>query len=179
MLDTFNNGMYRDNDVGITLCSNRAMRSLTMQYTGDRHVTDVLTIRLSDILGSPNDEDPSQDAFPWHVMFANLAAASNSKDLLLTNKANGNSKDYRIQLKELGNIVIAPDYCTRVANKRGIELPYYMTMVTAHGLAHLVGHDHDTDANYAKMKQAEKFALGMIRDSLKEERGIMPTSYLP
>ena len=59
----------------------------------------------------------------------------------------------------LGDMVVSTEYVRRVcATQRLDEAAHYRTLL-AHGVAHLLGHDHETDAQYAAMAQREAILL--------------------
>ncbi len=62
----------------------------------------------------------------------------------------------------LGDILIAYPYAKRVAQRKNLDLEDTMQMLIAHGLLHLLGHDHDDEAAKKAMWQAQAAALQAI-----------------
>lgn len=60
----------------------------------------------------------------------------------------------------LGDVVLARETCEREAQERGIALADHATHLLVHGILHLYGHDHETDADAARMEAIETAALG-------------------
>lgn len=60
---------------------------------------------------------------------------------------------------ELGELVIAVPVAQRGANQRGLELGDELALLTVHGVLHLLGYDHETDAEDAGMRELERAAL--------------------
>jgi len=55
------------------------------------------------------------------------------------------------QLEMLGDVIISVETATRQAERARRSLLDEVTMLLAHGLLHLLGHDHQTDAEESKM----------------------------
>ncbi|MEY2989475.1 MAG: rRNA maturation RNase YbeY [Candidatus Nanopelagicales bacterium] len=51
----------------------------------------------------------------------------------------------------LGDIVICPEYATNDAQEADRTLDQHVQFLTVHGLLHLLGYDHATDEEYARM----------------------------
>ena len=59
----------------------------------------------------------------------------------------------------LGDIILALETCAREAEERGISLADHATHLIIHGTLHLVGHDHEDDADADAMESLEIRAL--------------------
>jgi probable rRNA maturation factor len=59
----------------------------------------------------------------------------------------------------LGDIILAQETCAREAEERGISLADHTTHLIVHGTLHLVGHDHENDAEAEAMEALEIRAL--------------------
>ncbi len=58
--------------------------------------------------------------------------------------------------KNLGDLIIALEYTKRdAATTWGCSLDERLTALLAHGIAHLLGHNHHTDAAFKQMQQLE------------------------
>lgn len=55
-----------------------------------------------------------------------------------------------------GQIVICPDVAKREAHEYSLSVDGYMGFLYIHGLLHLKGHDHHTDAEATAMEKLEK-----------------------
>ena len=60
---------------------------------------------------------------------------------------------------ELGEIVIALPVAARGARARGVELADELALLTAHGVLHLLGYDHETPNEDLHMRELERTAL--------------------
>lgn len=60
---------------------------------------------------------------------------------------------------ELGELIIALPIAARGARQRGVELADELALLTVHGTLHLLGHDHETRSEDAKMRRLEQAAL--------------------
>lgn len=59
----------------------------------------------------------------------------------------------------LGDIILAQETCAREAQERGISLADHATHLIVHGTLHLVGHDHENEAEADAMEALETRAL--------------------
>jgi len=59
----------------------------------------------------------------------------------------------------LGDIILAQETCAREAVERGISLGDHATHLIIHGTLHLIGHDHEDDADAEIMEALEIRAL--------------------
>ena len=69
----------------------------------------------------------------------------------------------------LGDVVISVETARRQAEKAGHPLLAEMTMLLAHGVLHLLGWDHDTDAKDRRMR-AETARLVELASALPSKR---------
>ncbi len=65
--------------------------------------------------------------------------------------------------KALGDIIIAVDYVAKDAVKYGVTLEQRIELLIAHGIAHLLGHDHIEDTEYKVMRRLEERLLRAAR----------------
>jgi probable rRNA maturation factor len=62
----------------------------------------------------------------------------------------------------LGDVIVAWETSAREADERGWTVPDYLAHLLVHGLCHLLGLDHDTDASAEAMEAIEARALGRL-----------------
>ena len=62
----------------------------------------------------------------------------------------------------LGDIVLAQGTCTREAAARGVSVEDHATHLIVHGVLHLLGHDHMTDAEANAMEAIEQVAMAAL-----------------
>lgn len=63
---------------------------------------------------------------------------------------------------ELGDIAIAYETCAREADDQGKPFGAHVTHLIVHGVLHLLGFDHETDADAALMERLEVEILGNL-----------------
>lgn len=63
---------------------------------------------------------------------------------------------------ELGDIAIAYDTCAREAGEAGLNLDTHVLHLLVHGTLHLLGYDHETDADAAVMEALEVEVLATL-----------------
>lgn len=62
----------------------------------------------------------------------------------------------------LGDIMLAHETCAREAQEKGIALTAHATHLVAHGMLHLLGHDHIEEADAEIMEALEVKALANL-----------------
>jgi probable rRNA maturation factor len=60
---------------------------------------------------------------------------------------------------ELGDIALALGVCAREAAEQGKSLAHHLQHLTAHGVLHLLGYDHESDAEAEAMEAKERAIL--------------------
>jgi len=73
----------------------------------------------------------------------------------------------------LGDVALAFGVCAREAEAQGKSLAQHLQHLVAHGVLHLVGYDHETDAEAHEMEGLERIVLaGLgVPDPYAAERG--------
>jgi len=73
----------------------------------------------------------------------------------------------------LGDVALAFGVCAREAEAQGKPLAQHLQHLVAHGVLHLVGYDHETDAEAQEMEGLERVVLaGLgVPDPYAAERG--------
>lgn len=64
--------------------------------------------------------------------------------------------------RSLGDVILAYDTCEREAETRGIDLADHACHLALHGVLHLLGQDHGTDAEAEQMEALETRLLATI-----------------
>jgi probable rRNA maturation factor len=59
----------------------------------------------------------------------------------------------------LGDVCLAHGVCAREAAEQGKTLEHHLTHLVAHGVLHLLGYDHETDAEAEAMEALERSVL--------------------
>jgi probable rRNA maturation factor len=62
----------------------------------------------------------------------------------------------------LGDIALALGVCAREAAEQGKTLAAHLQHLTAHGVLHLLGYDHETDAEAEAMEAKERLILAAL-----------------
>ncbi len=61
--------------------------------------------------------------------------------------------------KNLGDLILSLEYIKKDAIKRGISLQERLKILLVHGICHLIGYDHETDADWRSMRAKEASIL--------------------
>lgn len=62
----------------------------------------------------------------------------------------------------IGDVFIAPDYVRRSAAEMGVAFEDEMALMVVHGVLHLLGYDHEEDADAELMESRERHLLGLV-----------------
>jgi probable rRNA maturation factor len=62
----------------------------------------------------------------------------------------------------LGDVVLAAETVTREAELEGKPLDHHITHLVIHGVLHLLGHDHENEAEAERMEALERAALARL-----------------
>lgn len=119
-----------DGNVSLVLTDDATVQALNRDYRGLDEPTDVLSFGLGG-LAKPLEDEP-------HEVF-----------ILPTDVPT-----------EIGEIVISGPYAARQAAGRDRALRDELALLVAHGVLHLLGHDHDEPEEEAEMRDAEAVILG-------------------
>ncbi len=65
--------------------------------------------------------------------------------------------------KNIGDIIMAPKYIFEDPKKLGGTFEERMQLLLVHGICHLLGYDHETDADFRRMRLKESFLLKKLR----------------
>lgn len=64
----------------------------------------------------------------------------------------------------LGDLIICPTYIQKKAAEYEQSFEERLRILLVHGICHLLGYDHETDADYKKMQQLETKLLAQLAD---------------
>lgn len=62
----------------------------------------------------------------------------------------------------LGDVVIAPEFIARQAADHGVAESAELALMVVHGILHLLGWDHEDDAEAERMEARERELLGLV-----------------
>ncbi len=76
----------------------------------------------------------------------------------------------------LGDVALAFGVCAREAEAQGKPLAHHLSHLVAHGVLHLLGYDHETEAEAEAMEEAERLILEPlgVPDPYSAERDLAP-----
>ena len=114
-------------------CDDARIAVLNAEFRGKPVPTNVLSWPSEDLSNGPNGAEPARP-LPWD----GDAAWS------------------------LGDVALAYDTCAREAQADGRPLADHVTHLVVHGLLHLLGYDHQNDAEATRMETLEIEILGKL-----------------
>ncbi|PVV02280.1 hypothetical protein BB560_003270 [Smittium megazygosporum] len=74
-----------------------------------------------------------------------------------------NQVDSAFEPKDLGDIVLSLEYCCTYSKKHQQNVLDTTIILLIHSFCHLLGHDHDLDQDYIKMRRKEDEILGKLK----------------
>ncbi len=80
-----------------------------------------------------------------------------------TLKAGERIKPKEEEDKNLGDLIISVEYVQNVAEEMGVSLHKRMQVLLVHGICHLLGYDHEIDADYRVMHRRESALLKHLK----------------
>lgn len=128
---------YQDFDIGILFTTNNTIQKFNKKYRKKNKATDILS-------------------FPYHT---ELKAG---EKISLRQGFGSQVKIQDSDDKNLGDIIISLEFAKQDALRLNHSLKEHLNILIAHGIAHLMGHDHKTDSEYKKMSAFEKKLLKVI-----------------
>jgi probable rRNA maturation factor len=127
-------GVKGETEVSLLFVDENAMATLNEQFLGKSGPTDVLSFPIEDEPG-PTGRSPD-----------------------LGGAGPGSSAEQGV-LTLLGDVVICPAVASRNAVEHGVRFEDEVALLVVHGLLHLLGMDHEDDAEAARMEAAEQQLL--------------------
>jgi len=127
-------GIKGDTEVSLLFVDEEAMAALNEQFLGKPGPTDVLSFPIEDEPG-PSGRSPD-----------------------LGGSGPGTSPDEEL-LSLLGDVVICPTVAGRNAVEHEVSLDDEVALLVVHGLLHLLGMDHENDAEAERMEALEQELL--------------------
>lgn len=64
--------------------------------------------------------------------------------------------------QNLGDLILSPEYIKAYADKEGIPFKHRFMILLIHGICHLLGYDHETEAEYRLMQDLENTILNHL-----------------
>lgn len=68
--------------------------------------------------------------------------------------------------KNLGDLILAPEYIKTYTDKEDILFEHRIMILIVHGICHLLGHDHEDDAEYKAMQELENSLINSLPKQL-------------
>jgi rRNA maturation RNase YbeY len=65
--------------------------------------------------------------------------------------------------KNIGDIIISPEYLLKDAQKFGVSFEDRLRLILVHGVCHCLGYDHIEDADFKQMRAKESYILRNIK----------------
>jgi probable rRNA maturation factor len=128
-------GVKGDTEVSLLFVDEGAIATLNEQFLGKSGPTDVLSFPIEDEPG-PTGRSPD-----------------------LGGTGPGSDVSEHVALTLLGDVVICPAVASRNAAEHGVLFEDEVALLVVHGLLHLLGMDHEGDAEAARMEALEQQLL--------------------
>lgn len=112
-------------EVGVAFVGDRRMRALNREHRGLDRVTDVLSFPL----------EAEDELAAWRELEA--------------------APPGDVPPRLLGDVVVGARQALRQARARDVPPAFELAVLLVHGVLHLLGHDHETDAGAMALRQGE------------------------
>jgi probable rRNA maturation factor len=127
-------GVKGDTEVSLLFVDEESIAALNEQFLGTQGPTDVLSFPIEDEPGAPGRSPDSGGTGP--------GVAPELEQLML-----------------LGDVVVCPAVAARQAIEHGVSFDDEVALLVVHGLLHLLGMDHQDDAEAERMEALEQELL--------------------
>jgi probable rRNA maturation factor len=143
-------------EVSLRLADDAALRALNSRWRGIDKPTNVLSFPAPPVESVDADDSPSTDGRPSGRSLDRVAALSERGY-----KGAVDSRAHRPR-PQLGDIALAYETLAREAEDLGVPLADHYRHLVAHGFLHLIGYDHETDAEAERMEALETRILARL-----------------
>jgi rRNA maturation RNase YbeY len=143
-----------DYSLDVWVTTDATLRRLNKQYRGLDKTTDVLSFPFQKLQPPDPSIPPNERPLP--------PAASPLAEFRGTDKDAASATPAvpaPMEVKELGQLVLSAPAVARDARQEGVSTNARMQRLLVHGVCHLLGYDHETDADARIMEQEEKRLL--------------------
>ncbi|HEY1650701.1 MAG TPA: rRNA maturation RNase YbeY [Acidimicrobiales bacterium] len=137
-------GIKGETEVSLLFVDEEAMARLNEQFLGKSGPTDVLSFPIEDEPG-PTGRSPD---------FGGSGPGTSAEEGTLT---------------LLGDVVICPVVAVRNAEEHGVSVDDELALLVVHGLLHLLGMDHEVDAEAERMEALERQLLSRFYSPVAPE----------
>jgi rRNA maturation RNase YbeY len=155
---------FASHQLGLELVSPRASARLNRARRGVRGATDVLS--FASLLGARGGALPERGSPAAEAAAAAAASGGGSGNVDGSNVANADEL-----IEDLGDLVVCPAVLARDSARDGTALEAHWRAVLVHGLVHLLGHDHELDADAELMERREAQVAARLAQLEREEPG--------
>lgn len=118
-------------EISILACDDKKIAELNAEFRGKPVATNVLSWPEFELAALEDGGDPSQPPFVESGVFD----------------------------PSLGDVALSFDTCTREAAESNLAIEHHLTHLLVHSCLHLLGFDHETDADAARMQGIESKLL--------------------
>lgn len=136
-------GVKGGTEVSLLFVDEEAMAALNQQFLGKSGPTDVLSFPIEDEPG-PTGRSPD---------FGGSGPGTTAEEGTLT---------------LLGDVVVCPEVAARNATEHGVPFEDEVALLVVHGLLHLLGMDHEDDAEAERMEALEQQLLARFYRATSE-----------
>ncbi|KAA8500029.1 Endoribonuclease YbeY [Porphyridium purpureum] len=150
---------YANYAVAVWLCGESRMKRLNWRYRRIRKSTDVLSFGFAEV---QRHAQYCLGGSECSASEASRLAAGEQELVDVSEGAHGGASEKDAVDLELGELVVSVPRCEHDARTLGVSSAQHMRSLLAHGLCHLMGHDHESDAEHVRMRECEARALDAI-----------------
>ncbi len=141
--------------VSVRMTDNQEIQKINRDFRGKNTPTNVLSFQTVDWNQNSGDEIPIELVDTTR----NTSIYEISENTYKRIKINDISRG--IMILNIGDIVLSYNQILDEANEQGKDFNEYLQFITAHGILHLLGYDHEFEEDAKEMSQVESAIMEM------------------
>jgi probable rRNA maturation factor len=132
------------------MTDNQEIQKINRDFRGKNTPTNVLSFQTVDWNQNSGDEIPIELLHTTRNTVV-YEISENTYQRIKINDISGG-----IMILNIGDIVLSHNQILDEANEQGKDFNEYLQFITAHGILHLLGYDHEFEEDAEKMSQIER-----------------------
>jgi probable rRNA maturation factor len=136
--------------VSVRMTDNQEIQKINRDFRGKNTPTNVLSFQTVDWNQNSGDEIPIELLHTTRNTVV-YEISENTYQRIKINDISGG-----IMILNIGDIVLSHNQILDEANEQGKDFNEYLQFITAHGILHLLGYDHEFEEDAEKMSQIER-----------------------
>ena len=141
--------------VSVRMTDNQEIQKINRDFRGKNTPTNVLSFQTVDWDQNSGDEIPIELLHTTRKTVIYEISENTYKRIKINDISGG------IMILNIGDIVLSHNQILDEANEQGKDFNEYLQFITAHGILHLLGYDHEFEEDAEEMSQMERTIMKM------------------